>query len=131
MSNEMFNNWNKLKQKIHFWNIKEFYVKEKQIWYIHNWVNIWFESNWKWEDFKRPVLILKKVWSLFFVATMTTKWKDNKFYYKLDKSYFWKDSYVSLSHVKIIDKKRFFEEVWKISWEDFKKIKKELQNILF
>jgi mRNA-degrading endonuclease toxin of MazEF toxin-antitoxin module len=76
-------------------------------------------------------LVLKKVWALFFVATMTTKWKDNKFYYNLDKSYFNKDSSVSLSQVKIIDKKRFFEQIWTISGEDFKNIKKELQNILF
>jgi len=126
-----YNNWNNLKQNINISKIPEFYVKEKQIWYIHNWLNIWFESNWKWDDFKRPVLVLKKVGALFFVATMTTKWKNNKFYYSLDKSYFNKESSVSLSQVKIIDKKRFFEQIWKISWEDFKQIKKELQDMLF
>lgn len=126
-----FEHWNKLKQEIHFSNKKEFYVKEKQVWYIHNWVNIWFESNWKGNDFKRPVLVIKKVWALFFIATMTTKWKDSRFYYKLDKSYFWIESYISLSQVKIIDKKRFFEQIWKISWKDFEKIKKELQEMLF
>lgn len=63
---------------------------------------------------------------------MATKWKDNnKIYYKLDKSYFNKDSYLILSQVKVVDKKRFFEHIETIKEEDFEKIKKELQNILF
>lgn len=108
---EKYDNWNKLKQEINILEQKEFYVKEREVWYIHNWMNIWFESNWKWEDFKRPVLVLKKVGALFFIATMTTKWKDNRFFYKLDNDCFGKDSYVTLSQVKIIDKRRFFEHI--------------------
>jgi hypothetical protein len=33
---EKYNNWNTLKQDINILKIPEFYVKEKQIWYIHN-----------------------------------------------------------------------------------------------
>lgn len=128
---DKFDNWNELKQDIHFSDVKEFYVKAKQVWYIHKWMNIWYESNWKWLDFKRPVLVLKKVGNLFFVVSMTTKWKDNnKFYHRIDDSYFWKKSYIVLSQVKVVDKKRFLEEIWEISWEDFRKIKKEIQNLL-
>lgn len=126
-----FDNWNKLKQKVHNSEIKEFYVNPKEIWYIHKWINIWFESNWKWEDFKRPVLVLKKLWSLFFVISMTTKWKNNRYYFKLSNTYFEKDSYITLSQVFVVDKKRFFEYIWEISWSDFWKVKKELKNILF
>ena len=129
---EKFDDWNKLKQEINLTDSKTFYIKERQVWYLHSWLNIWFESNWKWEDFKRPVLVIKKVWNMFFVVSMTTKWKDdNKFYYKLDNSYFNKESYLVLSQVKVVDKKRFFELIWEISWQDFREIKKELQNTLF
>jgi len=132
MENNKFNIWNNLKQEIHFWNEKELFVNTKEVWYIYKWINIWFESNWKWDDFRRPVLVLKKVWSLFFVVSMTTKWKnDNKFYYKLDNSYFWFESFLILSQVRVVDKKRFLEYLWKISNNDFKIIKKEIQNILF
>ena len=62
INKERYNNWNNLKQDINYSELKNFYVKEKQVWYIHSWVNIWFESNWKWEDFKRPVLVIKKIW---------------------------------------------------------------------
>lgn len=131
MENEKYNKWNKLKQEINSIELKEFYIKERQVWYIHNWVNVWYESNWKWVDFKRPVLVLKKVGALFFIATMTTKWKNSKFFYKLEDETFWKDSYVTLSQVKIIDKRRFFEHIWIVNVNDFVKIKNELQNILF
>ena len=129
---EKYKFWNILKQKLNSCNKENFYVNAKEIWYIHNGINIWYESNGKWLDFKRPVLVIKKVWNLFFIFSMTTKWKkNNKFYYKLDKSYFWKNSYVVLSQVKIIDKRRFAEQIWKLSWIDFWKIKKELKKILF
>lgn len=128
---EKFDNWNEIKKNIHIKKQKELYVNKKEIWYIHKWVNIWFESNWKWEDFRRPVLVIKKVWSLFFVVSMTTKWKDNNFYYKLDDSYFWEDSFIILSQVLIVDKNRFMDQIWEISQTDFEKIKKELKNILF
>lgn len=132
MEKEKFNKWNELKQEINFSKIEDFLIKEKEVWYIHKWINIWFESNWKWDDFKRPVLVLKKVWNLFFVVSMTTKWKkDSYFYYKIDNKYFLKDSFLVLSQVKAIDKKRFIEKIWTISWDDFRKIKKEIQNLLF
>ncbi len=127
-----FDDWNNLKQEINFWEIKTFYVKERQVWYLHSGVNIWYESNWKWNDFKRPVLVLKKTWNLFLVVSMTTKWKDdNKFYHKLDKSYFNKESYIVLSQVKVVDKRRFFEHIETIKEDDFERIKKELKKILF
>lgn len=132
MLNNEFNLWNFLKQKINSFKEKEFYVKEKQVWLINQWKNIWFESNWKWKNFRRPVLILKKVWWVFFVVAMTTKWKkDNIFYYNLDKTYFNKESAISLSQVKIIDKKRFLKQIWEINWQDFQDIKKELKKLLF
>ena len=76
-------------------------------------------------------MVVKKVWSLFFVVSMSTKWKNSKFYYKIDDKYFYKDSYIILSQALIIDKKRFVDKIWRISWNDFRNIKKELQNILF
>lgn len=131
MEKELFDDWNNLKKEIHFWNEENNYPKAGEVWYINNWINIWFESNWKGEDFKRPILVLKKIWALYFAITMTTKWKDNIYFYKLDNSYFWKNSYLTLSQVKSIDKKRFIEKIWKLTNKDLYKIKKELQNFLF
>ena len=108
-----------------------FHIRLKEVWYVNLWKNIWFESNWKSENFKRPVLVLKIIWSMFFVISMTTQGKNNSFYYKIDNKYFNKDSYLTLSQIKSIDKKRFIEKIWKIDLEDFLDIKKELKNIIF
>jgi len=127
---KLLKNWWEIKIWIEKKERGEFFVNEREIWNINLGNNIWFESNWKDWNFKRPVLVIKVVWSVFFIATMTTKWKNNKFYYKLDNKYFNKDSYITLSQVKIIDKKRFIEKIWMIDKNDFLEIKKELSKIL-
>jgi hypothetical protein len=77
-------------------------------------------------------LVIKKIWNMFFCISMTTKWKDNnKFYYKINDSYFNKSSYLVLSQIRSFDKKRFIEKIWKLSNKDFYEIKKELKNIIF
>jgi mRNA-degrading endonuclease toxin of MazEF toxin-antitoxin module len=95
------------------------------------WKNIWFESNWKWHNFKRPVLILKRIWTMFLIVSMTTKWiwKENKFYYKLNNKYFNKISFITLSQFKTIDKKRFIDKIWKINEEDFLEIKNKIKKL--
>lgn len=128
---EIFDKWNKVKKHIDKkdnWNL---YVRNREIWYINIWKNIWYESNWKWDLFKRPVLILKIVWNMLFSVSLTTKWKDSKFYYKLNYKYFKKKSFITLSQAKIIDKKRLIEKIWQIDKEDFVEIKNRLKSILF
>ncbi len=50
-----------------------FYVKEREIWYAHLGHNVGFEEDGKGKDFKRPVLVLKKIGNVFAVLPMTTK----------------------------------------------------------
>jgi len=127
----IFNSWNIIKQKIdNKENRKFLHIKTKEFWYINIWKNIWFESNWKDINFVRLVLVLKIVWSLVFIVSMTTKGKDNKFYFKLNDRYFNKKSYLTLSQVKTLDKKRFIKKIWKIDTEDFIKIKENLKQLL-
>ncbi len=124
--------WTNIKINIEEFKRKDFYINTREVWNINLWQNIWYESYWKWDFFIRPVLVIKIVWSVIFVATMTTNWKDdNKFYFKLDNRYFNKKSYITLSQVRILDKKRFIEKIWKIDTSDFIEIKKNLKQILF
>lgn len=128
---EKYNYWNNKKQEIHFSDLKDFYVNPREVWYVHIWINIWFETLWKWKDFKRPVLVIKKIWGMFLCVSMSTKWKDSKFYYELSENYFQKKSYVVLSQWKCIDKKRFIDHIGTVSEEDFEAIKKELKSLWF
>ncbi len=125
---ELFDKWNKLKKEINC-KSKNFYPKSREVWYISVWKNIWFESSWKWKDFKRPILVIKRIGSMFLIVTMTTKWKENKFYYKLGNNYFNKDSYITLSQFKTVDTKRFMDKIWKINKDDFIVIKNKIKKL--
>ena len=129
-----FDTWNQLKKQIDKKN-KEKFIKERQIWYVNLWKNIWFEEDWKWELFLRPVLVLKRIWNLFFTVALTSKWKSNNFYYKLEdlniKNPKYKNSsYAILSQVRVLDKNRFFENFWYVSMNEFSYIKKKLREFL-
>ncbi len=128
MENEIFDLWNDLKKYIDSKG-KNVYPKHREVWYISLWKNIWFESNWKWEEFKRPVLVLNRIWAVYLIVSMTTKWKDSEFYYKLDERYFNKISFVTLSQFKTIDKKRFIKKIWKINEIDFIEIKRRIKHL--
>ncbi len=124
---DKFNKWSELKQKLHFKNKQTFYVKQREIWYINMWINIWTEENWKKDDFRRPVLVLKKIWSLYLCIAMTTKWKENNyFYYKYKEN-----SFIILSQTKSIDRKRFLDKVETMDKENFTNIIKKLKTVWF
>lgn len=124
---ELFENWNKLKQDIHKNEKESFYVKQREIWYVNLWINIWSEENWKKEDFRRPVLVLKKLWSLYLCVAMTSKWKDdNQFYHKYKEN-----SYIILSQAESIDRKRFLDKVETMTKSDFDEITKKLKTFWF
>jgi mRNA interferase MazF len=132
---EVFDEWNEEKKNIHTKDLENFYVNEREIWYIKLGINIGSESNGK-KDFRRPVLVLKKVWSMFLVAPMTTKWKESKFYHTVNAAHYTNAhhapdiSRIQLSQVRVIDKKRFIHLLWEVSIDDFEHIKKKIQDLL-
>jgi mRNA-degrading endonuclease toxin of MazEF toxin-antitoxin module len=130
---EKYDNWWIIKKELNFWEDREFFINNREVWYISVWANIWNEVYWKSHNFKRPVLVIKKVWNLFFCVSLTTKWKiSSKFNFHLDKKYFSiNNSFINLSQIKTYDKKRFIENIWTIDEEDFNKIKKDLKKLLF
>ncbi len=123
---EKFNKWCEVKKKINFWEKQKFYVKQREIWYANIWMNIWYETFWKWNDFIRPILVIKRVWTMFLVVPMTTKWVENYFKYKLSDTYFWKKSFLLMTQWKFIDYKRFLRKIKVVDKQEFNKIKKRL-----
>ncbi len=58
--------------------------KERDIWWTSIGVNVGFEEDGKHEKFIRPVLVLKKFNRMLFLGVpMSTKFKDNKYYFKV------------------------------------------------
>lgn len=134
----IFDLWNEDKKKIDVnSSLEKVFINDREIWYTKMGINVWYEENGK-QEFRRPVLVIKKIWNLFFTVALTSKWKDNnKFYHKLGTAEFNENnlknkdnSYCILSQVKVMDKKRFTESMWYISASEFFAIKEKLKAIL-
>lgn len=118
--------WSVMKPKIHDTTIN-FFPKEREVWFVSLGMNIWSETDGK-TDYRRPVIVLKKVWSLYFCVPLTTKHKDNIYHYHLGKIA-WKDSSILLSQVKVLDARRFINNIWRIDEQDLLQIKKLIQEM--
>jgi len=92
------------------------------------WKNIWFEQDWKWEFFWRPVIVLKKFNNhVFYGIALTTKNKNWKYYYNFD--FKWVINNAILSQVRLFDSKRLLEKKWKVNKLDYEEIKKQIREL--
>jgi len=116
-----FDKWNELKKEI---NKKKKFPNfhEREIWFMNVGRNIGIESNGKGSAFLRPVLVLRKFNKEQFLGVMlTTKCKNNQFYYKLkDKSC------ILLSQIRIFSSKRLLRIMHKLKNEKFEEIKNKI-----
>ena len=124
-----FDKWNELKKDMESTERREIYFSNWDIWWTNIWLNLWTESCGKWENFRRPVLILKKL-SLdnFIVIPLTSQKKTGTWFceYELD----WEINYVMLYQIKMMHKSRLERKIWKIETENLNKIKKRLKLLL-
>jgi len=127
-----FNSWNLDKQVVHHRAKPVVYPKRRHIYYAKLGVNVGFEVDGK-KLFLRPVLILARIGSLFWVAPLTSKFKANIFHYRLNSVSFpnIKDSVVMLSQARIVDKKRIQNELGIISIPEFLTIQKKMKKLYF
>lgn len=126
---EIFNNWNELKQKIQEKDSKNIFFKEWDIWWSSLWQNIQTESNWKWENFRRPILVLKKLSSDSFICIpLSTKLKEGTWFYQYNLH--WEKYTAILYQIKMIHKNRLRIKIWQIDEFDFIEIKKRLKYLL-
>ena len=131
-----FNLWNKSKQKIDNSKVPYFYIRSGELWYTHMGQNIGFEENGK-RNFRRPVLVIKKVGNLFLTVALTSKCgKHRSFYHKftnlhLKNPKYIDSSYAILSQVKVMDKRRFITKIGSISKNEFTIVKDKLIRLLF
>lgn len=125
---EKFISWTKLKIRIHF-SGKSFMVKEKQIWWASIGQNVGIEQNGKNSNFERPILIFKRFNDdQFWILPITSKIKNDKYYYV-----FIRDGTqysVSLSQLRVMDRKRLLRYLDDIKEKDYFKIKEKIFGII-
>jgi mRNA interferase MazF len=124
-----YNCWSGIKQTLDNSNSKKFF-KSREIWWCSLGLNIGDEEFGKGLDFSRPVLIFKKFNnSMFFGVPLSSKHKENKYYYNFDFKTLSQSAL--LSQVRILSSKRLLERMGKINLEEFENIKKALTKSLF
>lgn len=126
---EKFDTRNTLKKSIHQYTQLP-HIKEREMRSTHLWMNVWDEQHGVGADFQRPVLVIKKFWSMFFVAPMTTWGKDNRYYYTLPKEIFGKTSRIMLSQARFVDRRRFTYKVRTLDKKHFLHIKEKLKDAM-
>ena len=111
------------------WNDEKKRIDEREVWYTKLWINIGNEENGK-REFRRPVMIIKRIWNMYLILPLTTKGKDTKFYYEFPALVANQKSWWILSQIKVIDKKRMIDKIDIITDFEFHKIKKHLKSLL-
>lgn len=123
-----FDKWNEKKKSLEL-NDSTFLFNEWEIWWISMWLNLKQESCWKWDDFRRPVLILKKLSTNTFIwIPLSTKLKNGTWY--ADYTQNWEKCTALLYQIKMFDVTRFQRRIWQMDEKDFSGIKKRLKLLL-
>ena len=123
-----FDNWNNFKKTLE-WSSNNILFKEGDIWWTSIWVNIWEESCWKWEEFRRPVLVIKKLSkNNCIVVPLSSKIKTWTWFapYTLH----WIKYTALLYQIKMLNIKRFTKREAELNSDDFNEIKKRLKQLL-
>ncbi len=123
-----FDKWNDLKKEIEN-KSHNIIIKEWEIWWSSIWINTKTESCWKWPEFRRPVLIIKKLSAnTCFVIPLSTKIKIWTWFanYKID----WIKYTALLYQMKMMHINRFTKRESHIGKENLKEIKKRLKFLL-
>ncbi len=127
---EKFNDWNIKKQEIHFsGRTEKMYFKAGQIWWCSVGQNVGSETFGKGNDFRRPILILKKLSSDLCVALpLTSKEKLGTWFTHI--TFLGKKVYVLLYQIRVFNKKRFQRNMGELDEKDFLRVKEKLKALL-
>jgi mRNA interferase MazF len=120
MENKNFDSWNKLKKLTESKNRP--IIRNGDIYWCRIGLNVGVEIDGKNDNFKRPVLVLKKFSDeIALVVPLTTKNHSGDWYYNFNFKNI--EQWAILNQVKVLDTKRFMENMGQLS-------EPKLENIL-
>jgi mRNA interferase MazF len=131
MTNKNFDAWSEQKKTANK-KIKTKWVRDREVWWCALGVNIGTEVDGRGEKFLRPVLIVKKCGlDSALVVPLTSKHKVGAFYVSLGKlAPNLPDSTANLGQIRIIDTKRCYEKIGRLSPDIFLVLKKAIREFL-
>jgi len=130
-----FLDWFVEKLNIEFFNKNNSIVPKKwDIFYVNLWKNIGSELN-----KIRPCIVVSKRkfnawWTVLIAPLRSYKWKDKKYFIKIepdDINNLWKVSLVDIFAIRQVDKKRLKQKIWKLSGENLYNVDTVLLKIFW
>jgi mRNA interferase MazF len=124
-----FDQWIEKKKDCHYRKMIPPMFKERDIWWVSIGVNVGYEEDGKHDKYLRPVLVLRKFnRELFLGLPMSTKIKDNQYYFQVTV----KDQTVSvlISQLRVFSAKRIEDKLAEIDTKDFKRVKDEVVRMI-
>ncbi|MBC7982151.1 type II toxin-antitoxin system PemK/MazF family toxin [Candidatus Parcubacteria bacterium] len=126
---EKYNDWNIKKQNINFSDNEDIYFKEMDIWWCSIGLNIGSESYGKGRDFRRPILIIRKLSDDLCIALpLTSKNKIGTWF--VDVLLNDENRTVMLYQIRTLNRKRFQRKMGEVGIKDFNKVKEKLEKLL-
>ncbi len=123
-----FDSWNIKKKNLHKESKGRFY-HVRDIWWCALGVNIGFERDESFENFLRPVLIIKGLSKeTCLVVPLTTSMREHKYRISVG-SVTGKEAKVILSQMRVVDTKRLIEKIVMLDKATFEAIKKSIRNL--
>jgi mRNA interferase MazF len=127
-STKDFTGWHALKQSTHD-GARRPTFKEREVWWCSVGVNIGHEIDGKHERFLRPVLVIRKFnRQIFWGVAMSTKLKDNQYYFPIE--FKGRQECIVLSHLRLYDAKRLNNLMGTLPKDQFDIVKEALKAIL-
>ncbi len=103
--------------------------KQREIWWCSIGVNIGCEEDGKNKLFNRPVLIIRKFNnSIFFGIPLSTKIKDNKYYYPIH--FGGEDGSALLSQLRTFESKRLTHKMGTLTKEQFENLREKIRELI-
>ena len=123
-----FDEWNKMKKKLHFSNTIPLY-HEREIWWLAIGENIGSEVNGKGKDFLRPVLVVRKYGNLFFGVPLSSQPHQGIWYESF--AYKNRTQFALLSQAGRLSANRLRYKMGRIPMPDYLRINNSLNKLLF
>ncbi len=112
-------------------DIDAIFFREKEVWWVALGVNIGFEQDGKGDEFRRPILILKKFNKFVVLAVpLTTKIKKNKYYIPFSLVGDELPRMTIISQIRLIDTRRFIDKLGVANDDSFNQTKNAIKAML-
>ena len=120
--------WSRLKQELEG-SQNKIQFKERDIFFIKMGKNIGVEQDGKGEEFKRPVVVIKKFnKECFFGVPLTSQKKEGRFYFSFPTKT--KNQVAILSQFRLFSSKRLSHKIGMIGKEQFRELKGKIKDLL-